>query len=145
MDPLLKSYLAERDVPCPGCGYNLRGLAEEKCPECGLAIELGVCGSTTNLGWLLTTIIVLAMEAGLAWIAIVARTVHEFVHSTRFSPSEWRGPVALAVTSTFPLILVICLRGTFLASRRIVQRSIAAGACVYVVLSVAACILWSPF
>lgn len=31
----LRRYLAERDVPCPGCGYNLRGLGENCCPECG--------------------------------------------------------------------------------------------------------------
>ena len=23
------------DVPCPACGYNLRGLKETRCPECG--------------------------------------------------------------------------------------------------------------
>lgn len=23
------------DIPCPACGYNLRGLSEARCPECG--------------------------------------------------------------------------------------------------------------
>lgn len=23
------------EVPCPNCGYNLRGLKEARCPECG--------------------------------------------------------------------------------------------------------------
>lgn len=27
----------DRDVHCPLCGYNLRGLAEPRCPECGYA------------------------------------------------------------------------------------------------------------
>jgi hypothetical protein len=32
----------ERDLPCPGCSYNLRGLNYGRnCPECGLAIEPG--------------------------------------------------------------------------------------------------------
>jgi rubrerythrin len=31
---LLAQYLKERDVPCPGCGYNLQGITTEKCPEC---------------------------------------------------------------------------------------------------------------
>src|SRR5687768_3906637 len=26
---------AEQDVPCPMCDYNLRGLIEPRCPECG--------------------------------------------------------------------------------------------------------------
>jgi hypothetical protein len=29
----------DRDVPCPLCGYNLRGLAEPRCPECGYRFE----------------------------------------------------------------------------------------------------------
>ncbi len=35
MDPALAAYLATHDAPCLGCGYNLRGLAEPRCPECG--------------------------------------------------------------------------------------------------------------
>ena len=40
--PLLNAYLAERDVPCPRCGYNLRSLAGERCPECGDQLTLRV-------------------------------------------------------------------------------------------------------
>ncbi|HEY3243047.1 MAG TPA: hypothetical protein VGM03_06815 [Phycisphaerae bacterium] len=29
----------DRDVPCPQCRYNLRGLTELRCPECGLHHE----------------------------------------------------------------------------------------------------------
>lgn len=32
-DPVL-DYLANHDVACPGCGYNLRGLHTKACPEC---------------------------------------------------------------------------------------------------------------
>lgn len=31
----LKQSVADQDVLCPGCNYNLRGLAGERCPECG--------------------------------------------------------------------------------------------------------------
>ena len=37
---VLRTYLSERDAPCPGCGYNLRGLVGETCPECGIALDL---------------------------------------------------------------------------------------------------------
>jgi hypothetical protein len=30
---------AERDVHCPRCGYNLRGLTEPRCPECGFEFD----------------------------------------------------------------------------------------------------------
>lgn len=32
---LLLRYLARRSALCPSCGYNLRGLTELVCPECG--------------------------------------------------------------------------------------------------------------
>ncbi|MBX3321524.1 MAG: hypothetical protein KF757_00900 [Phycisphaeraceae bacterium] len=38
----LEHYLSEQDVPCPGCGYNLRGLKGAECPECGQALRLNV-------------------------------------------------------------------------------------------------------
>jgi len=30
------AYFADKDVACPYCGYNLRGLTDEVCPECEL-------------------------------------------------------------------------------------------------------------
>lgn len=36
----LARYLADRDLPCPKCKYNLRGVRSEKCPECGAALNL---------------------------------------------------------------------------------------------------------
>lgn len=33
------SSTVDRDVACPRCKYNLRGLTSERCPECGLDID----------------------------------------------------------------------------------------------------------
>lgn len=30
----------DRDVGCPGCGFNLRGLVADRCPECNTRIQL---------------------------------------------------------------------------------------------------------
>ena len=38
----LLHYIADRDLPCPVCGYNLRALTVPRCPECGREIVLGV-------------------------------------------------------------------------------------------------------
>jgi hypothetical protein len=34
----LRDNLADRDSPCPGCGYSLRGLTGDTCPECGKGV-----------------------------------------------------------------------------------------------------------
>jgi hypothetical protein len=41
-DPVLAAFLTDRDVPCPHCSYNLRGLSRPLCPECGKLIQLTV-------------------------------------------------------------------------------------------------------
>ena len=38
----LVRFLADRDVPCPLCGYNLRGLTMPRCPECGRELRLSI-------------------------------------------------------------------------------------------------------
>lgn len=36
----VRHYLAERDVPCPKCKYNLRGVQRAACPECGGVLDM---------------------------------------------------------------------------------------------------------
>jgi hypothetical protein len=35
----LQTFLTGRDVPCPKCGYNLKGLDIGTCPECGFGFD----------------------------------------------------------------------------------------------------------
>src|SRR5688572_15571368 len=39
-DDPVRVFVAERDVPCPHCSYNLRGLTAGVCPECGGALSM---------------------------------------------------------------------------------------------------------
>lgn len=41
-DSLLAAFLAQHDVACPDCDYNLRGLDKPRCPECGAALTVTV-------------------------------------------------------------------------------------------------------
>lgn len=34
----LCEHLKAHDHPCPSCGYNLRGISSDVCPECGLRL-----------------------------------------------------------------------------------------------------------
>ena len=47
---MLIDYLALRDVACPVCKYNLRGLTQPRCPECGRQLELSVRATDGPLG-----------------------------------------------------------------------------------------------
>lgn len=40
VDPALTAFLADHDVPCIRCGYNLRCLTTNRCPECGVPFVL---------------------------------------------------------------------------------------------------------
>jgi hypothetical protein len=68
---LLQTYLAERDVACPGCGYNLRGLASEACPECRQALRLSVSLERPVTRAWFTTIIPLWIVGGGAAVAML--------------------------------------------------------------------------
>ena len=73
---LLRLYLAERDVTCPMCTYNLRGLEDGHCPECGEQLSLTVRPASYRLAALIAAIITFAMGFGfcvliggwLAWV-----------------------------------------------------------------------------
>lgn len=62
---LLPAFLASQDVACPGCGYNLRGLREPRCPECGEAIALRVGLVDPRQGAGIAGLIALAAGAGM--------------------------------------------------------------------------------
>lgn len=94
-DPLI-TYLATHDAPCPGCGYNLRGLRESSCPECGYQTSLeALIAVATKRSWhtlkLIITIINLvpvvisaALTAFFAFVSIGDDTAASFQWSLVF-------------------------------------------------------------
>src|ERR1051325_7393112 len=48
---MLPAFLADRDAPCPCCGYNLRGLNDTRCPECATALSLGIGCARQETVW----------------------------------------------------------------------------------------------
>lgn len=64
MSDALRTFLAERDEPCPNCGYNLRGLQAKACPECREELVLGVRVREPRHGPYVTAVVGLACGAG---------------------------------------------------------------------------------
>lgn len=65
-DAALRAFLSERNVPCPRCRYDLRGVVAAACPECGLRLELEV--KDPRRAWTGAGFVLLA----LAWLFLAA-------------------------------------------------------------------------
>ncbi|MHC4217015.1 MAG: hypothetical protein ACYSU7_01030 [Planctomycetota bacterium] len=68
---LLRTLLAGRDITCPVCAYNLRGIESMNCPECGAQLELRVGSSDLKLGPWLTALLGVALPLGFVSIYAV--------------------------------------------------------------------------
>jgi hypothetical protein len=68
----LLEFLRERDVACPLCEYNLRGLLTPRCPECGRKLVLSVGLVERPLKAWITLAASLLMPAGLGVLAIIS-------------------------------------------------------------------------
>src|SRR5437016_1347309 len=68
---LLQTFLADRDVPCPQCGYNLRDLRGSRCPECGEDLVLRVTVAEPRQAALIAGLVGLSAGAGLNGLLLV--------------------------------------------------------------------------
>lgn len=68
---LLHVYLAQRDVPCPRCRYNLRALHGHHCPECGEEVRLNVGLVHPKMKLMTAGLIGLAAGAGFSGLLLV--------------------------------------------------------------------------
>jgi hypothetical protein len=67
----LAQWLADRDVPCPLCRYNLRGLASNRCPECGRELRLGVSVVEPFSRVWVSLLVALLLPAGFGLVVII--------------------------------------------------------------------------
>ncbi|GJQ29051.1 MAG: hypothetical protein HBSAPP03_09350 [Phycisphaerae bacterium] len=88
-DPdLLRRFLAETEAPCPACGYSLRALATDRCPECSAIIRLAVESPSVRLGaWVLAQVF-LAMALGFDTVVLAIVTIAMFIEGPS-TPAEW--------------------------------------------------------
>lgn len=106
-------FVRGRNVPCPRCGYELRGLEKPRCPECGEELVLKVGSASSHFGWL-----VLAMAPGcfsgvaaviLFWPLVI--TITSNLDSKRGVPIPVRCAVMFGFVSAASLLLMYRARG----------------------------------
>lgn len=130
--PLLEVYLAERDEPCPACGYNLRGLTSDRCPECGQALRLTVTLVDPKLGAWLVALVAAALGTGGALLFTLL--------ALAAAPWGWwsepssRLLLVMLVTSTVSGVLLFVGRRAYQRRAAWLQRLVALGVCAMVAL-----------
>jgi len=134
-DPALTSYLADRDEPCPRCGYNLRALTGQTCPECGAALRLRVGLVEPRLG-----AYVMAVGSGFAGFGgALLFTLLALLSA----PGDWWLDdgfpaslflITLLLTSAAALAVTLAGRRRFLRLSLGAQRVLAGLACGYVLV-----------
>ena len=77
-EAVLLDYLRGRDVACPLCAYNLRGLTTCRCPECGRELQLSVGLVEPRIGAWVTCLVAVTAAAGLGSMAILSIINHGF-------------------------------------------------------------------
>ena len=76
---LLRIYLADRDVSCPQCKYNLRNLVGSKCPECGETLQLRVSPVEPRQAAPLTGLVLLSAGVGLNALLLIYALIQAFI------------------------------------------------------------------
>lgn len=77
---LLRQFLEHNDAPCPVCGYNLRMLLGDICPECGQRFRLQVGAFHLRFGLFLLFLTPLLMMAGITLIQVISLSVFMVLH-----------------------------------------------------------------
>ena len=114
-DALLQRYLANRDVPCPQCRYNLRDLTGNRCPECGEELELRVSPAEPRQAAPIAGLVILAAGAGLNALLLLYAAIL-FVQGQH---RGWRHFVKLNGIEAAVMLLALCV---WLANWRRIRR-----------------------
>lgn len=116
----LRAFLAENDVPCPACGYNLRGARVETCPECGRALEVTV--TTPGLPAVPPRLALLAAVGVAGWILLGASLMLNWLVLFAGNPPtkgltafHWQLGVSIVVHGA---LLALALAGLAMYARR---------------------------
>lgn len=100
MATTLRDFLGDRDEPCPSCGYNLRGLQTNICPECRQELTLGVQLAEPKLKAFIAAVIGFAIGSGFSAMLV------GYVVVTQIAKSRGRVPPDFLI-AVFPG-LVVC-------------------------------------
>lgn len=105
-DRALRLFLAQTDIACRSCGYNLRALTSDRCPECGMKLKLCLETTRVRLGlWVVCCI--LASVPAIGGVALIGWTAVKV---------DW----SAALLASWGVVLLIPVAFSMLALRRLI-------------------------
>jgi hypothetical protein len=121
----LLTFLADRDILCPICKYNLRQLQSTKCPECGSELKLSVGAVDVRMGLWVSALLAAAAPAtfGLLFLIIIIAS-GEFP-SFRYVPVSTMLLMLYVLAAIPATVFLIAGRRSFLRRGLAVQRACA--------------------
>ena len=125
----LVDFLRERNIECPLCRYNLRGLRSPRCPECGRDLELRIGLSEPRQGAWLVCQVALSGAGGIGVLAGVMILKDGWPQEENL---QWLFNVSMvAFLLAIPLaVLALVLRRRYLRMKLGLQRALAVLAAV---------------
>jgi hypothetical protein len=134
MDPrnaMLLDFLTKYEAKCPVCKYNLHGLTQPRCPECGNALRLSVGSSGYPLLWLVILLVAMCLSAGCGVLSGIVMTA-EVIRTRRLEMLQDSVAVPFlflgTFVSVFPAGLFALGARFFVRLPRLVQALFAAAA-----------------
>jgi len=123
-DQQLAAFLQHRDEPCPVCGYNLRDLTGEVCPECRHHLRLTVGAHHVRFGWFLLTVTP-SLFCGLCAVLLLAVILVSLAAGARPVPPGIYLIELLGFVSVAAALPLLIYRHRFIRLRPRVQRTAA--------------------
>jgi len=121
---LLAMFLHGRDVHCPLCGYNLRDLTQQQCPECRHELRLTVGVTKPRFLWFLLAMTP-CMLAGIAAGVTLIPVIVQWLAGAGAPPAILIFLVALGLASAVGGLMLIRHRFAFLRQEPRRQRWLA--------------------
>lgn len=104
----LRQFLAERDIACPQCDYNLRDLPTNICPECGHELELRLTTADPRPAAAIAGLMGLSAGGGFNALLLLYFVLMLILHPGISASEEWKffgvqsiGLTVFAVAITF--------------------------------------------
>gem|GEM_PF-503192 len=98
VQPPLGQPAIDRDIFCQTCGYNLRGLVSNRCPECGSSFE-HIRGGDPEIPWM--------YRKRLGWFRAYWKTVFFVMFRQKRFADEMARPVSFKESQSFRWVTVL--------------------------------------